>query len=59
MVSCVPPLLLKKKEGIFHYRNIFPARELFLLQFYINSEKSPPGEITVITVLSNSKTIGL
>ena len=30
---------------------IIPAMNLFFLRFFINSEKSPPGKITVITVL--------
>ena len=43
--SLLPLPSSKKKEGTFYYRNI-PARNLFLLQFKINSKKSPPGEIT-------------
>ena len=45
------PLLLLKKSRDLLITVIFPARNLFLLQFYINSKKSPPGEITGVTVL--------
>ena len=51
LLPSLPPLLKKKRRELFITR-IFPAREFFLLQFYINSEKSPPGEITDITVLN-------
>ena len=40
----------EKKKGTF--TGIFPARNSFLLQFKINSKKSPPGEITSVTVLN-------
>ena len=46
-----PPLLLKKK-GNFLLQEYFRRGNYFVLQFYTNSEKSTPGEITVITVLN-------
>ena len=45
------PLLLLKTSRDLEITGIFPARNLFLLQFKINSKKSPPGEITSVTVL--------
>ena len=47
----LPSLLLfpSTKRGLF-ITGIFPARNLFLLQFYINSKKSPPGEITSVAI---------
>ena len=41
---------LETKEGPFYYRNI-SGEEFIFLQFKTNSKKSPPGKITVITVL--------
>ena len=43
---------LKTKEGTFYYRNISGVEFIFLLQFKINSKKSPPGEITGVRVLN-------
>ena len=40
----------KKKEKTFYYRNISGEGIILHYSFHINSEKSPPGEITVITV---------
>ena len=45
------PLLLLKKERELFITGIFPAMNLFLLRFTIDSKKSSPGKITVITVL--------
>ena len=45
-----PPLPTRKRE--LFITGIFPTRNLFLLQFKINSKKSPPGEITGVTVLN-------
>ena len=44
-----PPLLLKNKGGNFLLQEYFRRGNYFTLQF--DSEKSPPGEITDITVL--------
>ena len=40
-----------KRRGTFLLQEYFRRGNYFTLQFYINSEKSPPGEITVIAVL--------
>ena len=40
----------KKNEENFLLQKFFRRGNYLTLQFYINSEKSPPGEITVITV---------
>ena len=50
--SLLPPSHTQKKERDLFITGIFPAR-IFLLQFNkINSKKSPPGEITGVTVLN-------
>ena len=46
-----PPPLLKKEEETFYYRNISGEGIILRYSFKINPENSPPGEITVITVL--------
>ena len=46
-----PPPLLKKKRGNFLLQEYFRRGSYFTLQFYFNSQKSPPGDITIITVL--------
>ena len=46
-----PSLLLKKKRKLFFLQEYIRRGNYFVLQFYLNSEKSLPGEITVITVL--------
>ena len=43
------PALKKKREHLI--TRIYPVKDFFALQFSFNSEKSPPGEITIITVL--------
>ena len=48
--SSLPPPQ-KKKVGNFLLQEYFRRGIYFLLQFKINSEKSPPGEIADITVL--------
>ena len=46
-------LTKEKREGTFFFiTGIFPARNWFLLQLKINSRKTPPGEITGVTVSS-------
>ena len=45
------PLFLKKWRGNFLLQEYFRRWIYFLFQFQINSKKSPPGKITVITVL--------
>ena len=42
----------KKKRGDFLLQEYFRRGMYFLLQFQINSKKSPPGEITGVTVLT-------
>ena len=50
--SLLPPSHTQKKERELFITGIHPAREfIFYDSFKINSEKSTPGEITVITVL--------
>ena len=39
------------EKGNFLLQEYFRRGIYFLLQFYLNSKKSPPGKITVITVL--------
>ena len=51
LLPSLPLLLLKKKGGNFLLQEYFRRGIYFLLQFKINSKKSPPGKITVITVL--------
>ena len=41
----------KKKEGTFYYRNISGEEFIFYYSFKNNSKKSPPSEITGVTVL--------
>ena len=48
VLPSLPPLL---KRGNFLLQEYFRRGTYFTVQFKINSEKSPPGEITVITVL--------
>ena len=42
---------LETKEGPFYYRNISGEEFIFYYSFKLNSKNSPPGKITVITVL--------
>ena len=42
----------KKKRGNFLLQEYFLRGNYFVSQFYTNSEKSTPGEITDITVLN-------
>ena len=46
-----PPSSPHKEETVF-YRNVSGEAVILHYNFYVNSEKSPPGEITVITVLN-------
>ena len=48
----------KKRRERFN-TGIFPARNLFLLLFLINSKKSPPGKLQSLQFYINSTTIGL
>ena len=50
-LSSLLPLPPQKKRGDFFLQEYFRRGNYFVLQFSINSEKSTPGEITVITVL--------
>ena len=52
--SLLPPPSLphpEKKRGDFLLQEYFRRGIYFLIQFSINSQKSPPGKITVVTVL--------
>ena len=49
--SSLLPLPSSKKRGNFLLQEYFQRRNYFVLQFKINSKKSPPGEITGVTFL--------
>ena len=50
LLPSLPPLLKKKRENFF-LQEYFRRGIYFYYSFLINSKKSPPGEITGVTVL--------
>ena len=60
-ISCAwarGPLTKEKKRGDFLLQEYFRRGNKFVLQFFLNSEKSTPGEIfQILQFYTNSKTI--
>ena len=50
--SLLPPSHTQKRQGTFLLQDYFQRGNLFYITcFFMNSEKSPPGKITVITTV--------